>query len=59
MFRRKFVLYHGVDKSWRFRCSKAIALQILNIVTDLCPHDTFLLIDTKTGHEYRKNGYVE
>lgn len=59
MFRRKFVLYHGIDQSWRFRCSKAIALQILTIVTELCPHDTFLLIDTKNGKEYRRNGYVE
>lgn len=53
MFRRKFILYHGVDKSWRFRCSKTVALQILNIVAELCPHDTFLLIDTKSGKEYR------
>lgn len=53
MFRRKFILYHGINKSWRFRCSKTIALQILNIVTELCPHDTFLLIDAKSGKEYR------
>jgi hypothetical protein len=59
MFRRKFVLYHGIDKSWRFRCSKAIALQILDIAAGLCPHDTFLLIDTKDGNEYRRKGCIE
>lgn len=56
MFRRKFVLYHGIDKSWRFRCNKAIAIQILNIVAELCPYDSFLLIDTRSGDEYKKAG---
>ena len=55
MFRRKFVLYKGIDKSWRFKCSKAIALQILEMVSELCPHDTFLLIDTRRGDEYRRS----
>lgn len=59
MFKRKFVLYHGIDQSWRFRCSKTVAEQILTIVTQLCPHDTFLLIDTKNGNEYRRSGHVE